>query len=355
MLHARAHSDAIIIGAAILAAVLIIAIVVLIVLYRRRGATAHSPSDLELKSLAKDQFELARGRVRLGDKLGNGAFGEVFKGWIRSAADAERECAVKVLKPGAPQKEKLEFLAEIQLMKDLGPHPNIIGIIGHCLKEQPFLLMVELVQHGNLRDYLRSCRPKHGAPPKLTVGDLADFSLQIASGMEFLATRNVVHRDLAARNVLVGKKHSLKISDFGLARSMEEDEYHATGMKLPIKWMAPEAIRYRTFTTKTDVWAFGVTMWETFSLGGTPYPAHRNKEVLKLLESGERLQRSPGTPAELYRIMCLTWHINPDERPTFADLVAALLRAINNGFTQGWWFWRGGTGAVQCGAVERCK
>ena len=136
---------------------------------------------------------------------------------------------------GAPQKEKLEFLAEIQLMKDLGPHPNVIGIIGHCLKEQPFLLMVELVQHGNLRDYLRSCRPKHGAPPKLTVGDLADFSLQIASGMEFLATRNVVHRDLAARNVLVGKKHSLKISDFGLARSMEEDEYHATGMKLPIK------------------------------------------------------------------------------------------------------------------------
>ena len=112
--------------------------------------------------------------------------------------------------------------------------------------------------------------------------------------------------------------------------------------------MAPEAIRYRTFTTKTDV-------WETFSLGGTPYPAHRNQEVLKLLESGERLQRSPGTPAELYRIMCLTWHIDPDERPTFADLVAALLRAINNGFTQGWWFWRGGTGAVQCGAVERCK
>ncbi|EDQ84115.1 uncharacterized protein MONBRDRAFT_13119, partial [Monosiga brevicollis MX1] len=148
-----------------------------------------------------DIWEVERRFVRLGEKLGNGAFGQVFRAWFCNRhSGEERSCAAKALKPGAPFRARQDFLSEMTVMKEIGAHPNIIGIFGHCLRDEPHILLVELAELGNLRDYLRKCRTSQSKPQLLGSRQLADFCLQIASGMSFLERKNVIHRDLAARN-----------------------------------------------------------------------------------------------------------------------------------------------------------
>lgn len=159
-----------------------------------------------------------------------------------------------------------EFLAEAQLMKDL-QHPRLIRLFAVCTTEEPIFIVTELMKNGSLLDYLRTRNRE------LTTDILLNMTIQITSGMAFLESKNYVHRDLAARNCLVGDKHVVKVADFGLARVIQENEYVGrVGACIPIKWTAPEAIKFQSFTTKSDVWAFGILLHEIFSYGQSPYP-----------------------------------------------------------------------------------
>ncbi|EDQ93146.1 uncharacterized protein MONBRDRAFT_14040, partial [Monosiga brevicollis MX1] len=244
--------------------------------------------------------------------LGEGAFGEVFKAYYREPGTNARLVAVKTLKTGAAYEDRQEFLDEVHLMKELNGHPNVLGIIGHCLLDEPYLLLVELCMHGNLRDLLRASRAS-SSNMQFEFEQLRKFSMQICSGMAHLHQQGILHRDLAARNVLVSKGLHCKVADFGMSR--QHDEYRTTATRLPIKWMDIQSLADRIYTTKSDVWSFGVTCFEIFSLGGTPYPTYSNGQMLDLLRSGYRMPKPSQANQAIYDIMLLTWQEDPDHRP----------------------------------------
>ncbi|EDQ87130.1 uncharacterized protein MONBRDRAFT_38147 [Monosiga brevicollis MX1] len=314
--------------------VILLLLILVFILHRRKQNRVTVPATSEdlyafFDVRDADIWEVERRFVRLGEKLGNGAFGQVFRAWFCNRhSGEERSCAAKALKPGAPFRARQDFLSEMTVMKEIGAHPNIIGIFGHCLRDEPHILLVELAELGNLRDYLRKCRTSQSKPQLLGSRQLADFCLQIASGMSFLERKNVIHRDLAARNVLLSQSLACKICDFGLARSIENEDYETTATKLPVKWMAPESLGYRIYTSKSDVWSFGVTMWEIFSLGGTPYVKHRNVDILSLLADGYRLPKPRQAPGQADAIARMCWMHEADNRPTFLELVDLLTAFI---------------------------
>ncbi|EDQ90206.1 receptor tyrosine kinase [Monosiga brevicollis MX1] len=323
-------SNPIVISVAAIGVILLIVVSIIVLLRRKKKGLVVMPAAFEgsydlLEVQDADVWEVDRQCVRLGEELGHGAFGEVFQAWIRNSYSGKvRRCAAKTLKPDVSFEHRQDFLSEMTVMKEIGAHPNVIGIIGHCLRETPQILLVELAEFGNMRDYLRGCRATQENPQTIRVDQMADFCLQIARGMAFLEQKNVIHRDLAARNVLVDKNFECKISDFGLARSIEGGEYKTTATKLPVKWMAPESLKSRIYTTKSDVWSFGVTMWEIFSLGGTPYKEHQNRDVLSFLESGHRLPSPRQAPVEFDDIARMCWVLEASDRPSFSELVDLL-------------------------------
>eukprot|EP00056_Hartaetosiga_gracilis_P002149 m.51198 g.51198 ORF g.51198 m.51198 type:complete len:379 (+) comp10932_c0_seq5:291-1427(+) len=294
---------------------LLIVIIVIIAIRSRRNTAITSKNN--------DPWAIERSRILLGKKLGNGAFGDVFAAWIRPLKENmdPRPAAAKTLRIGAPEGEIAEFSLEVEMMKGINAHPNIIGMIGHCMEDQPMMLLVELAEHGNLRDYLRTQREKGGLDER----EMVDFAVQIANGMSFLESKGIVHRDLAARNVLVCEGPQLKISDFGLARNLNgQEEYQTKSNKLPVKWMAPESLKDRVFTAKSDVWSFGVTMWEVFTLGGTPYPFMSNRETAEKVTGGYRMENPPRCPLWVFDVMHQCWLFVPRSRPTFTSIIDML-------------------------------
>ncbi|KAA0194578.1 hypothetical protein HAZT_HAZT004636 [Hyalella azteca] len=195
----------------------------------------------------------------------------------------------------------MDLVSEMEMMKIIGTHQNIINLIGCCTQDGPLFVVVEYAHYGNLRDFLRNSQPQAlgyecaiDQDPKtsLTQRDLLGFAYQVARGMDYLAAKKCVHRDLAARNVLVCQDRVLKIADFGLARDIHSQDYYrkTSEGRLPVKWMAPEALFKRVYTSMSDVWAFGILLWEIMSLGGTPYPSVPSVENLfKLLREGHRM------------------------------------------------------------------
>ena len=219
------------------------------------------PAVFSLSPTQPDEWEVDRSEIVMRNKLGGGQYGDVYEGYWRKH---ERVVAVKTLKEEAMALH--DFLAEAAIMKDLH-HSNLVQLIGVCTREPPFYIITEYMNKGNLLDYLRKCERK------LSPTVLMYMATQIASGMAYLESRNFIHRDLAARNCLVADEHVVKVADFGLARFMREDTYTAhAGAKFPIKWTAPEGLAYNTFSTKSDVWAFGVLLWEIATYGMSPYP-----------------------------------------------------------------------------------
>ncbi|XP_028969015.1 proto-oncogene tyrosine-protein kinase ROS [Galendromus occidentalis] len=284
-------------------------------------------SDPELSSLPMIQ----RDQIRLTKFLGSGAFGEVFEGVLYG--DTAQKIAVKTLRKGAGEMEKHEFLKEAKLMSNFR-HPHILQLLGISFDDDMSFIVMELMDGGDLLSVLRNCRNKVRGEPSLSLEDLIGICVDIAKGCKYLEEMRFVHRDLAARNCLVstdGDRRVVKIGDFGLARDVYKSDYYrkeGEGL-LPVRWMAPEALVDGVFTNCSDVWAFGVLMWEVMSLGHQPYQAMSNYDVLNFVRGGGLLACTVGCPAEMYELMLCCWRYNPEERPKFYHIVASLENLVN--------------------------
>ncbi|XP_071520872.1 uncharacterized protein Abl isoform X3 [Panulirus ornatus] len=261
-----------------------------------------------------DEWEIERTDIAMKHKLGGGQYGDVYEAvWKRYNICV----AVKTLKEDTMALK--DFLEEAAIMKAM-KHPNLVQLLGVCTREPPFYIVTEFMSRGNLLDYLRVC--SHEEVNEVV---LLYMATQVASAMEYLEERNFIHRDLAARNCLVGENHLVKVADFGLARLMRDDTYTAhAGAKFPIKWTAPEGLAYNKFSTKSDVWAFGILLWEFATYGVSPYPGVDLTNVYHLLESGYRMDCPQGCPVRVYELMKQCWLWNPSDRPTFSHIHHAL-------------------------------
>uniref|UniRef100_A0A4W4F5H3 Vascular endothelial growth factor receptor 3 n=1 Tax=Electrophorus electricus TaxID=8005 RepID=A0A4W4F5H3_ELEEL len=310
------------------------------------------------------QWEIPRDRLRLGKVLGHGAFGKVIEASVygNDKKSSLGTVAVKMLKEGATASEHKALMSELKILIHIGNHLNVVNLLGACTKTNgPLMVVVEYCKYGNLSNYLRAKRefflpyraghveqigrkPSSPSYPSnlsfmsqlhlddlwkspLTVEDLICYSFQVARGMEFLASRKCIHRDLAARNILLSENNVVKICDFGLARDIYKDpDYVRKGnARLPLKWMAPESIFDKVYTSQSDVWSFGVLLWEIFSLGASPYPGIQiDEEFCKRLKDGTRMRAPDNASPEIYGIMLACWQGEPKERPTFPVLLEIL-------------------------------
>ncbi|XP_033998996.1 tyrosine-protein kinase Blk [Trematomus bernacchii] len=269
----------------------------------------HAPCKEKAPELpwAPDEWEIPRDTLKLVKKLGAGQFGEVWMGYYKST----QKVAVKTLKEGTM--EPAAFLQEANLMKQL-QHERLVRLHAVVTKE-PILIVTEFMINGCLLDYLKSDEGQ-----KLKMNKLIDMSAQIAEGMEYIEGKNYIHRDVRAANILVSDDIHCKIADFGLARIIESEYTAQEGAKFPIKWTAPEAINFGTFSIKSDVWSFGILLTEIVTYGRIPYPGMTNPEVIRSLDLLYRMPCPDGCPEELYDVMTMCWGQRSEERPTFEFL-----------------------------------
>ncbi|XP_013383048.1 epidermal growth factor receptor isoform X1 [Lingula anatina] len=253
--------------------------------------------------------------IRKGGIIGSGAFGTVYKGvWIPDGENVKIPVAIKVLQEGTSPNHNRELLEEARVMCSV-EHQCCVRILAVCMTAQ-MMLITQLMPLGCLLDYVRKNKQNIGSKV------LLNWCAQIAKGMSYLEERGIVHRDLAARNVLVQSPSYVKITDFGLAKLLDynEAEYHAAGGKMPIKWLALECIQHRIFTHKTDVWSYGVTVWELLTYGLRPYENVRARDIPDLLEKGERLPQPSIATIDVYMIMIKCWMLDAESRPSFKEL-----------------------------------
>ncbi|XP_070774320.1 ephrin type-A receptor 4-A-like isoform X3 [Enoplosus armatus] len=266
--------------------------------------------------------------------IGMGEFGEVCSGRLRVHGKREIYVAIKSLKAGYSDKQRRDFLSEASIMGQFD-HPNIIRLEGVVTRCKPLMIITEYMENGSLDAFLR----KHDG--QFTVIQLVGMLRGIASGMKYLSDMSYVHRDLAARNILVNSNLVCKVSDFGLSRVLEDDPeaayttratgtYLSPGGKIPIRWTAPEAISYRKFTTASDVWSYGIVMWEVVSYGERPYWDMNNQDVIKAIEEGYRLPAPMDCPVVLHQLMLDCWERERAERPTFSQILNMLDKLIRN-------------------------
>ncbi|KAG8435625.1 hypothetical protein GDO86_013535 [Hymenochirus boettgeri] len=264
-------------------------------------------------------WEFPRDKLMLGKPLGEGCFGQVVMaeapGIDKDRPKESVTVAVKMLKDDATEKDLSDLVSEMEMMKIIGKHKNIINLLGAC------------TQGGSLFVIWNSSEE----PTRMAFKDMVSCTYQIARGMEYLASQKCIHRDLAARNVLVTESNVMKIADFGLARDVNNIDYYKKTTNVrstPVKWMAPEALFTGLHHHQSDVWSFGVLMWEIFTLGGSPYPGIPVEELFKLLKEGQSMDKPANCTNELYMMMRDCWHAMPSHRPTFKQLVEDLDRIL---------------------------
>ncbi|XP_041807711.1 macrophage colony-stimulating factor 1 receptor 2 [Chelmon rostratus] len=332
------------------------------------------------------RWEFPRDKLRLGAVLGSGAFGKVVEATaygLGTNNDVTR-VAVKMLKPSAHSEEREALMSELKILSHLGYHDNIVNLLGACTQGGPMLMITEYCSHGDLLNFLRAhaqdfmasilsvdetegeafykntaaqharfrsdsgiscCSDYQEMQPVLSPGqahlglsvsDLMRFSHQVTQGLDFLSTRNCIHRDVAARNVLLTDHRVAKICDFGLARDIRNDDSYIVqgNARLPVKWMAPESIFQCVYTVQSDVWSYGVLLWEIFSLGKSPYPnVAVDTNFYKMIKEGRHMNQPEFAPAEMYQLMKLCWSLEPTDRPTFkmiGQLIDRLLPSTND-------------------------
>ncbi|XP_028969176.1 tyrosine-protein kinase transmembrane receptor Ror-like [Galendromus occidentalis] len=314
------------------------------------SATQSRINTMELnKLLPRTQVrapEFPLSSIKFIEELGEGAFGKVYRGsimgydwlatqqqtmfnnrFLNGTPNGELPVAIKTLKENATAKVQHDFQREAELMADLH-HPNIVCLVGVVTRQEPMCLLFEYMEHGDLHEYLIAHSPARADSINQTLefSDFLHICRQIAAGMEFLAAHHYVHRDLAARNALVGENMTVKISDFGLSRDIYSSDYYRVQSKslLPVRWMPPEAILYGKFTAESDVWSFGVVMWEVFSYGCQPYYGYNNQEVIDMIRARQLLPCPEECPSHVYSMMVECWHEVSARRPSFTELHARL-------------------------------
>ncbi|XP_070553912.1 hepatocyte growth factor receptor-like isoform X2 [Ptychodera flava] len=298
--------------------------------FENAKATALARLDIELRLSIKDVLiDSERLELNFDNVLGRGSFGQVVEGTLLPVTSGEprneythQKVAVKLLKHNAQPDEVSTFLEEGLLMKGL-LHPNVLTLVGVSIDQYGVpMIALPYMHFGNLKSYVED------ETRDLTVKDLISLGKQVASGMAYISdTHRMVHRDLAARNCMVDEYETVKVGDFGLSRDVYEREYYVctdSKAKLPAKWMAPECFRRQRFDTKTDVWAFGVLLWELMTRGENPYAAIDNWDLVEYLERGRRLEQPPNTPEKVYEIMQKCWLLDSSRRPDFKSLVQML-------------------------------
>ncbi|MGH0152625.1 UNVERIFIED_CONTAM: hypothetical protein FKN15_022875 [Acipenser sinensis] len=264
--------------------------------------------------------------IKIEKVIGVGEFGEVCSGRLKMPGKREICVAIKTLKAGYTDKQRRDFLSEASIMGQFD-HPNIIHLEGVVTKCKPVMIITEYMENGSLDAFLRK------NDGRFTVIQLVGILRGIASGMKYLSDMSYVHRDLAARNILVNSNLVCKVSDFGMSRVLEDDPeaaYTTRGGKIPIRWTAPEAIAYRKFTSASDVWSYGIVMWEVMSYGERPYWDMSNQDVIKAIEEGYRLPPPMDCPVALHQLMLDCWQKERSDRPKFGQIVNMLDKLIRN-------------------------
>ncbi|KAI1890673.1 hypothetical protein AGOR_G00156070 [Albula goreensis] len=270
--------------------------------------------------------EIEASRIKIEKIIGSGEFGEVCYGRMRLPGKRDIPVALKTLKAGYSEKQRRDFLGEASIMAQFD-HPNVIHLEGVVTRSKPVMIITEYMENGSLDSFLR----RHDG--QFTIIQLVGLLRGIAAGMKYLADLGYIHRDLAARNILVNSNLVCKVSDFGLSRVLEDDPdaaYTTSGGKIPIRWTAPEAIAYRKFSSASDVWSYGVVMWEVMSYGERPYWNLTNRDVIKSVEEGYRLPAPMGCPGALHTLMLDCWQKDRNERPKFCQIVTVLDKLIRN-------------------------
>uniref|UniRef100_A0A8B9L8U5 receptor protein-tyrosine kinase n=1 Tax=Astyanax mexicanus TaxID=7994 RepID=A0A8B9L8U5_ASTMX len=304
------------------------------------------------------QWEFPRDKLRFGKTLGSGAFGKVVEAtaYGMSKADTVMTVAVKMLKPSAHSTEKEALMSELKVLSYLGNHINIVNLLGACTVGGPTLVITEYCCFGDLLNFLRRKRESFFCSSlgedcyyrnvmlqpdevlqedglALDTEDLLSFSYQVAKGMDFLASKNCIHRDLAARNILLTQGRVAKICDFGLARDITTDSNYVVkgNARLPVKWMSPESIFECVYTFESDVWSYGILLWEIFSLGSSPYPGMPvDSRFYKMIKEGYRMDSPEFAPGEMYEIMHSCWDAEPFKRPSFEKIVEKIEQQISD-------------------------
>ncbi|XP_047650140.1 tyrosine-protein kinase receptor UFO isoform X1 [Phacochoerus africanus] len=306
----------------------------LVVRYRVRKSYSRRTTEATLNSLGiseelKEKLRdvmVDRHKVALGKTLGEGEFGAVMEGQLNQD-DSILKVAVKTMKIAICTRSELEdFLSEAVCMKEFD-HPNVMRLIGVCFQgsvREGFpapVVILPFMKHGDLHSFLLYSR-LGDQPVFLPTQMLVKFMADIASGMEYLSTKRFIHRDLAARNCMLNENMSVCVADFGLSKKIYNGDYYRQGRiaKMPVKWIAIESLADRVYTSKSDVWSFGVTMWEIATRGQTPYPGVENSEIYDYLRQGNRLKQPVDCLDGLYALMSRCWELNPRDRPSFAEL-----------------------------------
>ncbi|XP_075212410.1 tyrosine-protein kinase transmembrane receptor Ror-like [Lycorma delicatula] len=268
--------------------------------------------------------------------IGQGCFGKVYKGELRLEGFDAQIVAIKVLKESATKEAEDDFMREVEIMSTFR-HTNILTLIGVVPRDgnKNPCMVFEFMPYGDLAEVLRGNSRHFSKPsfnvPRLTKEGLISAALQIAAGMCYLASQRFVHRDLACRNCLVGENLSVKIADFGMSRDIYTCDYYKVGESklLPVRWMSPESVVYGRFTLESDVWSYGVVLWEIFSLGKQPYFGHSNEEVLKLILQGIMLVPPEDSPFEICELMKSCWKSEPKDRIHFSEIYDHLKKLLN--------------------------
>lgn len=270
---------------------------------------------------------IPRDHVKFVSELGEGAFGRVYLGILDDGWSRPTQVAVKTLKSVGPEARQ-ELEREVELLNNL-KHKNIVSFYGVCYNSDPLLMVFEYMEHGDLNNYLRSHNEdvallagEETTTEPLSVMDCLQIALQVAAGMKYLASQHYVHRDLATRNCLVGSNLVVKIGDFGMSRDVYTTDYYQFGGRtlLPVRWMPPESILYRRFTIESDIWSFGVVLWEIFTGGKQPWYGYTNQEVITQITAGRMLGCPERCPPDMYSVMLSCWAKNPQERLPMATL-----------------------------------